>query len=369
MEGRFLDPSGGDGPGATDQNRMDDEFNDMQGMDKQYGNEEPFDETVEEQYNPDLSDNLPLERDSEAANNMAAGYSDETPEEDEGEGRLITADEVRGWDQKQTADHLRQRGVDPQHCDIIEQQEITGDVLLEMDQNSIISQQFDFGVMGKRLKTANKIRQFQQDVEADALRAQPAPIVEEAVEEIKIEGKDPLQSRSFKHPYTWRQGMVEQLQIDDTSDLEPVELLRDLEPKWADEDPTFLDTLTAMDSSGDGFQDVLASRKQAELRSKLSKDEVGGMERATSSMCADWFDKFNGHRKLNKYRARSVTLCITSCENGMLMTMLSPALRMTISSGFELECSNSSFAHLDASMHFLPRTNTQTAFQLPPSCN
>jgi hypothetical protein len=304
MEGRFLDPSEEDGPGATDQNRMNDELNNMQGMDQQYGNEELFDETVEDQHNPDLSDNLPLERDSEAANNMAAGYSDETLGEDEGEGRLITADEVRGWDQKQTADHLRQRGVDTQHCGIIEQQEITGDILLEMDQNSIISQQFDFGVMGKRLKTANKIRQFQQDVEAGALRAQPAPIVEEAVEETKTEGKDPLQGRSFKHPYTWRQGMAEQLQIDDTSDIEPVELLRDLEPKWANEDPTLLGTMTAMDGSRDGFQDVLASRKQAELRSKLSKDEVGGMERATSSMCADWFDKFNGHRKLNKYRAR-----------------------------------------------------------------
>jgi hypothetical protein len=84
-------------------------------------------------------------------------------ETDDGEEKL-TVDQVRYWDHKQTADHLRGLGVDSRHCDIFEEQEITGDVLLDMDQSFIYMKEYDFGVMGRRLKTWHKIRDFQDAV-------------------------------------------------------------------------------------------------------------------------------------------------------------------------------------------------------------
>lgn len=84
-------------------------------------------------------------------------------ETDDGEEKL-TVDQVRYWDHKQTADHLRGLGVDSRHCDIFEEQEITGDVLLDMDQAFIYMKEYDFGVMGRRLKTWHKIRDFQDTV-------------------------------------------------------------------------------------------------------------------------------------------------------------------------------------------------------------
>jgi len=76
----------------------------------------------------------------------------------------LTESLVKKWDSKQTADHLRKLGVDPKHCDIFEEQEITGDVLLDMDQQFIYMKEFEFGLMGKRLKTWHIIRDFQEEI-------------------------------------------------------------------------------------------------------------------------------------------------------------------------------------------------------------
>lgn len=84
-------------------------------------------------------------------------------ETDDEEQSHPTEQEVRRWNQAQTSRCLRGLGIDPKHCDIFEEQEITGDVLLDMDQDFIFMKEFDFGVMGKRLKTWHKIKAFQED--------------------------------------------------------------------------------------------------------------------------------------------------------------------------------------------------------------
>lgn len=89
------------------------------------------------------------------------------PETDDEENTGLTKAEVSGWDPKQVATHLRSLGVDPKHCDIFEEQEISGDVLLDMDQSFIQMKEFDFGVMGRRLKTWHKIRDFQIEVRGE----------------------------------------------------------------------------------------------------------------------------------------------------------------------------------------------------------
>ncbi|KAL9115947.1 MAG: hypothetical protein Q9227_000315 [Pyrenula ochraceoflavens] len=117
-----------------------------------------------------------LKADLQVPNDSASEYSShvegrlsflEGPETDEEDGRL-TELEVKHWDHKQTAKHLRQLGVEEKHCDIFEEQEISGEVLLEMDQNFIFMKEMDFGVMGRRLKTWHKIRALQEEVKGPA---------------------------------------------------------------------------------------------------------------------------------------------------------------------------------------------------------
>ena len=81
----------------------------------------------------------------------------------------LSGTEVNQWDHKQTADHLRHLGVEPRHCAIFEEQEITGDVLLDMDQDFIFMKEYDFGVMGRRLKTWHRIRAFQDEIKGPRL--------------------------------------------------------------------------------------------------------------------------------------------------------------------------------------------------------
>ncbi|RMD42070.1 hypothetical protein DV735_g3040, partial [Chaetothyriales sp. CBS 134920] len=83
------------------------------------------------------------------------------PESEADEQAALTKEEVAAWDHHQVANHLRSIGVDAKHCDIFEDQEISGEVLLDMDQSFIHMKDFDFGVMGRRLKTWHKIRDFQ----------------------------------------------------------------------------------------------------------------------------------------------------------------------------------------------------------------
>lgn len=87
-------------------------------------------------------------------------------ETDEEESTPIAEAQVRKWNASETAKHMRALGVDPKHCEIFEEQEITGDVLLDMDQDFIFMKEFDFGVMGKRLKTWHKVKAFQEDVKS-----------------------------------------------------------------------------------------------------------------------------------------------------------------------------------------------------------
>ncbi|KAN0078702.1 hypothetical protein V8E54_005215 [Elaphomyces granulatus] len=57
---------------------------------------------------------------------------------------LSTVEEhIRHWDHVETARQLQNLGVEEKHCEIFEQQEITGDILLEMDQGFIFMKEFD----------------------------------------------------------------------------------------------------------------------------------------------------------------------------------------------------------------------------------
>lgn len=102
---------------------------------------------------------------SEYSSNFESGVSYVAgPETDDEEDEMLSEANVKRWSPRETANHLRQIGIDSKHCDIFEEQEISGDVLLEMDQEFIHMKEYNFGVMGRRLRTWHKIRQFQDEV-------------------------------------------------------------------------------------------------------------------------------------------------------------------------------------------------------------
>ena len=85
-------------------------------------------------------------------------------ETDEEEENQPSEGDVRRWTPIETAKHLRDLGVEAKHLEIFEEQEISGDVLLDMDQDFIFMKEFDFGVMGRRLKTWHKVKAFQEEI-------------------------------------------------------------------------------------------------------------------------------------------------------------------------------------------------------------
>lgn len=89
-------------------------------------------------------------------------------ETDEEEHQLHTEEDVLSWGPARVAEYLEDHGVEPAHCEVFKEQEITGEVLLAMDQNSVFIKEFDLGAIGRRLKTWHKIKALQDEVRRSA---------------------------------------------------------------------------------------------------------------------------------------------------------------------------------------------------------
>lgn len=89
-------------------------------------------------------------------------------ETDEEEGDIHTKGEVLSWNADQVATFLTEAGVEPKHAEVFRDQEITGDVLLGMDQTSVFLKEFDLGSVGRRLKTWQKIKNLQDEVNGES---------------------------------------------------------------------------------------------------------------------------------------------------------------------------------------------------------
>lgn len=85
-------------------------------------------------------------------------------ETDEEESNVHTEGEVLAWTPVQVADYLKSVAVESQHCEVFKEQEISGEVLLRMDQASLFIKEFDLGPVGRRLRTWYKIKALQEEV-------------------------------------------------------------------------------------------------------------------------------------------------------------------------------------------------------------
>ena len=92
-------------------------------------------------------------------------------ETDDEESGLHSEAEVSKWTPDQVAEYLEDVGVERKHCDVFREQEISGEVLLGMDQPSIFIKEFDLGPVGRRLRTWQKIKALQEEVRGASKRS------------------------------------------------------------------------------------------------------------------------------------------------------------------------------------------------------
>jgi hypothetical protein len=85
-------------------------------------------------------------------------------ETDEEEHNMHTEAEVTSWSAQRVAEYLDDIGVEKSHCAAFLEQEISGDVLLAMEQSSVFMKEFDLGPVGRRLRTWHKIKALQDEV-------------------------------------------------------------------------------------------------------------------------------------------------------------------------------------------------------------
>ncbi|KAI0399334.1 hypothetical protein F4802DRAFT_52538 [Xylaria palmicola] len=85
-------------------------------------------------------------------------------ETDEEEDAPHSRAEVEAWTADDVAEYLFTVGVEKKHCEVFRDQEIAGEVLLGMDQSSLFLKAFDLGSVGRRLKTWQKIKSLQDEV-------------------------------------------------------------------------------------------------------------------------------------------------------------------------------------------------------------
>ncbi|KAF2858115.1 hypothetical protein K470DRAFT_237189 [Piedraia hortae CBS 480.64] len=80
------------------------------------------------------------------------------------EDELHSEEEVLSWSPERVAEYLSENGVERAHCDVFLEQEISGEVLLAMEQSSVFLKEFDLGSVGRRLKTWYRIKALQDEV-------------------------------------------------------------------------------------------------------------------------------------------------------------------------------------------------------------
>ncbi|TGJ87049.1 hypothetical protein E0Z10_g1785 [Xylaria hypoxylon] len=90
-------------------------------------------------------------------------------ETDEEEEAPHSRAEVEAWNADNVAEYLFTMGVEKKHCEVFRDQEIAGEVLLGMDQSSLFLKAFDLGSVGRRLKTWQKIKALQDEVNGNGL--------------------------------------------------------------------------------------------------------------------------------------------------------------------------------------------------------
>ncbi|KAI9682188.1 MAG: polar growth protein [Caeruleum heppii] len=97
-------------------------------------------------------------------------------ETDEEEQNAHSEAEIMKWSANRVAEYLGDVGVDQKQCDVFVEQEITGEVLLGMDQSSLFIKDLELGPVGRRLRTWHKIKALQDEARSVARASQKSTL-------------------------------------------------------------------------------------------------------------------------------------------------------------------------------------------------
>lgn len=85
-------------------------------------------------------------------------------EEDVAADGTLTVENVKQWSPEKVAGYLQSVGVEKSHCDLFQEEEFTGEVILAMEQPQVFMKELDLGPIGRRMKTWQKIKALQDEV-------------------------------------------------------------------------------------------------------------------------------------------------------------------------------------------------------------
>ena len=123
---------------------------------------------------------------SQAGNRLSYINGRETDDEED-QQHLHTEAEVMAWTPARVAEYLEDHGVETAHCQVFREQDITGEVILEMEQSAIFIKEFELGSVGRRLKTWQKVKLLQDEV-----RSAAPPTIPRSVSDYSVAGDDAM---------------------------------------------------------------------------------------------------------------------------------------------------------------------------------
>lgn len=147
-------------------------------------------------------------------------HGDETDEEEDGNH---SRSEVESWSADEVAEYLFTVGVEKHHCEVFRDQEISGEVILGMDQTSLFIKAFDLGSVGRRLKTWQKIKSLQDEVNGMGGRRSTLTYGSEAGSEAKTRSRTNTMTSSGRGftPTDTRSLSLQTRRLSQTPKLEP----------------------------------------------------------------------------------------------------------------------------------------------------
>ncbi|KAI0601490.1 hypothetical protein F4775DRAFT_605638 [Biscogniauxia sp. FL1348] len=166
---------------------------------------------------------------------------EETDEEEEGPH---TRAEVMSWGVDDVAEHLFTAGVEKQHCEVFRDQEITGEILLGMDQSSLFLKALDLGSVGRRLKTWQKIKAIQDEANGLGIGTRRQTYGSDATsEDSRTTGKMRSRTNTLTNsqklpPIDDRPGSNQARRLSQTPKMEPMSSMGSVSPKALYDSPT-----------------------------------------------------------------------------------------------------------------------------------
>lgn len=162
-------------------------------------------------------------------------------ETDEEEEDLHTRAQVESWNADEVAEYLFTSGVEKKHCEVFRDQEISGEVLLGMDQSSLFLKAFDLGSVGRRLKTWQKVKSLQDEVNGigQSTRRTTQTYGSDAGSDVRIRSRANTLTNSQKLPPTTdRTSSIHGRRLSQTPRMDPVSPITPVSPSAIIDSPT-----------------------------------------------------------------------------------------------------------------------------------